>query len=307
MPVERTLVIIKPDGMERKLGEAILGRYVKAGLRVVAKKEMKATTSLLRTHYAAHVHKDFYPVLEAYMMESEVIACVLEGENAIATVRKITGATDPSKAEKGTIRGDLGDDSKERADKEKRSIRNLVHASGTMEEADVEIKLWFPEGVTRRILLDTNTYGWALEDEKAAMLIALVIDEQRNEHPRLRVFGYDVIRAELERNPHNDTKARTLKLYAAAMTAEIRTDESITSLAEDYFSKFKEENVKMTIEDCEIVAAATVNGVDFIVSDNRRTLNSPRAKSIFKEINNAKELSTPAIATAEEAVTTFSF
>ncbi len=142
---ERTLIIIKPDGVKRKLEKEIISRYGKAGLKVVSRKEVKASAALLRRHYSAHVSKDFYPALEKYVMECPVVALVLEGRNAISVARQVTGATDPSKAEKGTIRGDLGGDSRERADKEKRSIRNLVHASGSMEEAEKEIRLWFPE------------------------------------------------------------------------------------------------------------------------------------------------------------------
>ena len=104
---------------------------------------MKATPQLLKKHYSAHVGKEFYKALEKFM-SSEVVAFVLEGNNAVKQARAITGATDPSKAERGTVRGDFGIDSAEKADKEKRAIENLVHASGTKEEAEKEIGLWFP-------------------------------------------------------------------------------------------------------------------------------------------------------------------
>lgn len=143
--MERTLIIIKPDGMQRGLVNEIIRRYEKAGLRIIAKKTVAADKDLLQQHYSAHVSKPFYPGLERFMMEAPVLAFVLEGENAIAKAREVTGATDPSKAAKGTIRGDLSDDSQEKADKEKRAIRNLVHASGNREEAEKEIRLWFPE------------------------------------------------------------------------------------------------------------------------------------------------------------------
>lgn len=142
---ERTLVFIKPDGMKRGLKKEIIKRYQKAGLKVVARKEVKATKELLRQHYSAHVGKPFYAGLEKFMSSGKVVAFVLEGNDAVALTRKITGATDPSKAEKGTIRRDLGTDSQIKADKEKRAIQNLVHASGTKDEAEKEIKLWFPE------------------------------------------------------------------------------------------------------------------------------------------------------------------
>jgi len=143
--IERTLIILKPDAIKRKLVDKIISRYQKEGLKLIARKEIKASQKLLREHYSAHVNKPFYHGLEKFMMEDKVVAFVLEGENAIQNVRKITGATDPSKAEKGTIRGDLGNDSQEKADKENRAIKNLVHASGNADEAKKEIKLWFSE------------------------------------------------------------------------------------------------------------------------------------------------------------------
>ena len=142
---ERTLIILKPDAVKRKLEDKIINIYKNEGLKVIARKEIRAKKELLREHYSAHVNKPFYHGLEKFMMEDRVVAFVLEGDEAISRVRKITGATDPSKAEKGTIRGDLGNDSQEKADKEKRAIKNLVHASGNKEEADKEIRLWFPE------------------------------------------------------------------------------------------------------------------------------------------------------------------
>src|SRR3989344_1589900 len=143
--IERTLIIMKPDAIKRKLVDKIIQRYEKEGLKVIARNEMHAQKELLREHYSAHVNKPFYHGLEKFMMEDRIVAIVLEGNDAIQRTRKITGATDPSKAEKGTIRGDLGNDSQEKADKENRAIKNLVHASGNADEAKKEIKLWFPE------------------------------------------------------------------------------------------------------------------------------------------------------------------
>lgn len=143
--MERTLIIIKPDGVRRNLVEKIIESYEEKGLKVVALKKIKATSALLKKHYSAHVGKTFYSGLERFMSSAEVVAFVLEGKDAVNLARKITGATDPRKAAKGTIRGDLGIDSGEKADREKRAIENLVHASGTHEEAEKEIKLWFPK------------------------------------------------------------------------------------------------------------------------------------------------------------------
>lgn len=140
--MERTLILIKPDGISKET--EIIARYRKAGLKAVARKVLAANKELLRQHYSAHVGKPFYAGLERFMSSGKIIAFILEGKDAVALTRKITGATDPSKAEKGTIRGDMGIDSQEKADKEDRAIENLVHASGTKEEAEKEIRLWFP-------------------------------------------------------------------------------------------------------------------------------------------------------------------
>lgn len=142
--MERTLIIIKPDGVRRKLVDKIIEMYEEKGLKVVTLKKMRASKELLKKQYSAHVGKKFYPWLEKFMTSGEVVVFVLEGKNAIKKAREITGATDPAKAEKGTIRRDFGIDSAEKADKEKRAIENLVHASGTKEEAEKEIALWFP-------------------------------------------------------------------------------------------------------------------------------------------------------------------
>ncbi len=144
---EKTCVIVKPDGVKRNLTDKIISRYEKEDLKVIAKKKLTANDVLLTKHYSAHVGKSFFEPLKQFMMSGPVVAMIIEGESAVSHVRKITGATDPSKAEKGTIRGDLGIDSQEKADKDKRAIQNLVHASGTPEEAKKEIGLWFPEGV----------------------------------------------------------------------------------------------------------------------------------------------------------------
>lgn len=142
---QKTLVIVKPDGVQRNHIGHIIGRYEKAGLKVLAVEMRKAGKELLESHYKAHKGKDFFPWLVDFMSSGPVVAIVVEGYDAIAHVRKITGATDPAKAEKGTIRGDLGIDTIELANKENRVVKNLVHASGNPEEAEYEIKLWFPD------------------------------------------------------------------------------------------------------------------------------------------------------------------
>jgi nucleoside-diphosphate kinase len=141
--MEKTLVLIKPDGVERNLIGEIIKRFESEGLKVRNIKMVTPSRQFVEAHYAMHRNKPFFGTLIDYLSDKPVVAMVLEGKNAVAKVREITGATDPSKAEKGTIRGDLGDDSREKADKEHRSIYNLIHASGTKDEAEAEVKLWF--------------------------------------------------------------------------------------------------------------------------------------------------------------------
>ncbi|MBI2583303.1 MAG: nucleoside-diphosphate kinase [Candidatus Aenigmarchaeota archaeon] len=165
---ERTLVIIKPDGVERNLIGKIIDYYERGGLKITAMKMVRADKALVGRHYpeddeymttlgkksekAGEKIKDYKAMgrkivgwLRTYITRGPVVAMVLEGTNAIQRVREITGYTDPSAAEKGTIRGDLGNDSILKANKERRSAENLIHASGNREEAEREIKLWFPE------------------------------------------------------------------------------------------------------------------------------------------------------------------
>jgi nucleoside-diphosphate kinase len=141
--MERTLVLIKPDGVERNLIGEIIKRFEEGGFRVKNIRMVTPNREFVKTHYAMHRGKPFFGMLIDYLAGKPVVAMILEGRNAVSKVREITGATDPSKADKGTIRGDLGNDSREKADKEHRSIYNLIHASGTKEEAETEVRLWF--------------------------------------------------------------------------------------------------------------------------------------------------------------------
>ncbi|MBI4014728.1 MAG: nucleoside-diphosphate kinase [Candidatus Aenigmarchaeota archaeon] len=138
--MERTLIILKPDAVKRGLEKDIVKRYEKAGLKQVARKELSASVALLRAHYSTHVDKPFYPNLEKFMASGTVVAMVFEGKDAVAAGRKVTGATKPADAEKGTVRGDFRDASLTGEDA---ITKNMVHASATKEEAEKEIKLWF--------------------------------------------------------------------------------------------------------------------------------------------------------------------
>ncbi len=136
--MERTLVIIKPDGVQRGLVSEILGRFERRGLKLVALKMMPVGRDLAEQHYAVHQGKFFYEGLVSYITACPVVVCVLEGHEAIKVVRAMVGSTRPWEAAAGTIRGDLA----------LMGLRNLIHASDAPETAQSEIALWFkPEEV----------------------------------------------------------------------------------------------------------------------------------------------------------------
>lgn len=131
--MERTLILLKPDCIQRRLVGKILGRFEDKGLIVVAMKLMRITPQLAREHYAEHVNKPFYPGLEAYITGGPVVAAILEGLEVIRVVRELLGATSGLKAAAGTIRGDFSSSRQ----------MNLVHASDGPESAQREIGLYF--------------------------------------------------------------------------------------------------------------------------------------------------------------------
>jgi len=148
MAVEKTLVVIKPDGVERNLQDDIKNRLTATGLSIVAQKDMQVDAEFALTHYddlGARKGADIQNKMVAMMSSGPVEALIIEGENAIAEVRRIVGATEPISADAGTIRGDLSDDTYAKADEEGRAVYNLVHASDAPETAAQEIALWFPE------------------------------------------------------------------------------------------------------------------------------------------------------------------
>lgn len=131
--MQRTLVIVKPDGVQRGLTGKILTRFEERGLKIVALKMLQVSRDLAEKHYAIHQGKFFYEGLVNYIGSSPVVVMVLEGHEAISVVRKMVGATRPWEAEAGTIRGDYA----------LMGLRNLIHASDAPETAANEIALWF--------------------------------------------------------------------------------------------------------------------------------------------------------------------
>jgi nucleoside-diphosphate kinase len=132
---ERTLVLIKPDAVRRGLIGDILARLERKGLAIDAMRLRTMDKSLADQHYAEHVEKPFYPPLRDFMLGGPLVSLVVSGDEAIAVVRALVGATDGRKAAAGTIRGDLSLSNRE----------NLVHASDSADSAKREIALWFPD------------------------------------------------------------------------------------------------------------------------------------------------------------------
>ncbi len=141
--IQRTLVLIKPDGVKRGLIGRIISRFEDAGLKIVGMKMVWIDKDFAKKHYSAHVGKDFYSSLENFITSGPVVAMVLEGVEAVEVVRKIVGSTEPKKAMPGTIRGDFAHHSATYANQKGKSVANLIHASGNLEEAKQEISLWF--------------------------------------------------------------------------------------------------------------------------------------------------------------------
>jgi nucleoside-diphosphate kinase len=133
--MEKTLILVKPDAIQRNLGGKIISRFEEEGLKIIALKMIHLDKSLAERHYAIHAGKPFYEDLIKYITSTPIIAIVFEGKDAVAVSRKIMGATDPAKAEAGTIRADFGTDIQ----------LNAVHGSDSTETAEKEIGLYFSE------------------------------------------------------------------------------------------------------------------------------------------------------------------
>ena len=130
---DRTLVLLKPDAVQRGLVGEIVGRLENRGWKIVGLKFMRMTDEVARKHYAEHVEKPFFPGLAAFMMSRPIIAIALEGENVVDAVRKSMGSTNPQDANPGTIRGDLAVN----------IGRNLIHGSDSVESAIRELAIFF--------------------------------------------------------------------------------------------------------------------------------------------------------------------
>ena len=144
--MQRTLVLAKPDAVQRGLIGEIIGRFERKGLKLVGLRMLDVSRDLAERHYAVHAGKHFYEGLVEFITSGPVAAVALEGPDAIATVHRMVGRTMPNEAEPGTIRGDLGIS----------GLRNLIHASDAPETAESEIGMWFGAG-------DLVDYGRAID------------------------------------------------------------------------------------------------------------------------------------------------
>jgi nucleoside-diphosphate kinase len=133
--MERTLILLKPDCVQRRLAGRVIARFEDKGLNVIAMKMMRVTPDLAKQHYAEHVKKEWYPALEGFITSGPIVAAVVEGLEAIRVVREMLGATSGLKAAPGTIRGDFSSSRQ----------MNLVHGSDGPDAAKREIALYFKE------------------------------------------------------------------------------------------------------------------------------------------------------------------
>ncbi len=149
MAIERTLVLIKPEGVQRAIVGKIISRFEDAGLKIIGMKQVWIDKEFAKKHYTEDIAErrgeKVREMLLDYIIEGPVVAIVLEGINAIENVRKIVGGTEPKSAPPGTIRGDFAHVSFAYADKNSLPVKNLIHASGNEKDARHEVSLWFDE------------------------------------------------------------------------------------------------------------------------------------------------------------------
>ncbi|MEP7082629.1 MAG: nucleoside-diphosphate kinase [Chloroflexota bacterium] len=153
MHMQRTLVLAKPDAVQRGLIGEILARFERKGLKVVGLRLLSVPRDMAERHYAVHAEKHFYAGLVEFITSGPVAAVALEGPDAIATVRRMVGTTMPNEAEPGTIRGDLGIS----------GLRNLIHASDAPETAESELALWFGADALTDYVRDVD--AWIVAEE----------------------------------------------------------------------------------------------------------------------------------------------
>jgi nucleoside-diphosphate kinase len=152
--VQRTLLLVKPDGVQRQLVGRVMARFEERGLKIIGLKLVQTDRALAEQHYAVHREKPFFAGLVDFITSAPLVAAALEGPNAIAVVRAMNGATRPHEAEPGSIRGDFALE----------TAQNLVHASDSPENAEAELALWFrPEEL---LAYEREVDRWVLAPEE---------------------------------------------------------------------------------------------------------------------------------------------
>lgn len=151
---ERTLLLIKPDALQRGLVGDVLARFEKKGFKIIGMKMIRMTKELSKDHYAHLVSKPFYPDLEKFMTENPIVAVVIEGKEAVEVTRLIVGPTNASKAQGGTIRGDFSNS----------TSRNIIHASDSKETAEMEVKRFFRKDELFEYKLNNEIYLYASDE-----------------------------------------------------------------------------------------------------------------------------------------------
>ena len=152
--MEQTLILIKPDGIQRGAVGSIVNRFERKGLKIVGMKMLQMSKELAKEHYAHLVKKPFYPDLEKFMTEHPIIAMVVEGKDAVDVVRLIVGPTNATKAPAGTIRGDFSNS----------TSRNVIHASDSKETAEKEVKRFFKEDELHKYEFANEEYRYASDE-----------------------------------------------------------------------------------------------------------------------------------------------
>ena len=154
-----------------------------------------------------------------------------------------------------------------------------------------------------RLLLDTNIYGWALEKEEIADLLAFFAEKKQTKE--IIVLGSEIINKEINANPYREARERMKELYQAVISGEVRLTESVDSLANIYFNGCREKGIKITLEDCSIVSSASLAAIDLIITDNRSTMSNPKSIEIFDSINRKRKLKTIKFMNSNEAIKMF--
>lgn len=151
---ERTLILLKPDAIQRGFVGEIIQRFEKKGLKIVALKMLKMTPALAKEHYAHLIEKPFYPDLEKFMTSHPIIAAIIDGKEAVEVVRTMLGPTNATKAPAGTVRGDLSNS----------TSRNVIHASDSKETAKKEIERFFKKDEIFDYEFATENFRYAVDE-----------------------------------------------------------------------------------------------------------------------------------------------